>query len=140
MRARIRKELCIGCGHCEEWSEQVFEVRGHTAIVRKSEVPPMEEGFCIDAMWTCPRAAIQLKGLLGGLFKEWTSADDDEAIGLELTPKSARAVEFRIEVEVPSEPKHPTAVGIGHLREPTHKGGRYESEGRQECVCGHRAL
>ena len=62
---------------------------GDRAAVRVSEVPAMEEGFCIDAMWTCPRAAIELKDLLGGLFPEWTSAEDAEASGLGLPPRSA---------------------------------------------------
>lgn len=84
MNARIVVERCTGCGYCEEVCAAVFEVPGCFARVKVASVPPMEEGLCIDAMWICPAAAIELYDPAGELFADWTSCEDPEAVELGL--------------------------------------------------------
>jgi ferredoxin len=113
MQARVRRERCISCGCCEDICPEVFDLEDGRAAVRTPEVGPMDEGFCIDAMWTCPRAAIQLRDLAGDLFPEWTSAEHGAASALGLPPRSlmvAACSAGRIRARAP-EPQAAGAAG-----------------------------
>jgi len=80
MNARIAVERCTDCGHCEEACSAVFEAPGCFARLKVASVPPMERGFCINAMWICPAAAIELYDPAGEPFTDWTSREDPEAM------------------------------------------------------------
>ena len=61
MKARIKNELCIGCGLCVEICPEVFAMGDDMiAIVIVDETPPEVLGEVQDAALSCPVDAIEL--------------------------------------------------------------------------------
>ena len=60
MKAKVDKELCIGCGLCPNLSPKVFEMDGDIAIVIVESVPAGAEASCEEAVENCPVEAITI--------------------------------------------------------------------------------
>lgn len=61
MKARIKNELCIGCGLCVEMCPEVFAMGDDMiAIVIVDETPANVLGEVQDAAAACPVEAIEL--------------------------------------------------------------------------------
>jgi ferredoxin len=61
MKVRIDKDLCTGCGSCEEVCPEVFEVAGDIALNRLGEptdIPQEYVNACMEAADACPVEAI----------------------------------------------------------------------------------
>lgn len=58
MKATVDKELCTGCGLCEETCPDVFVLDGETAKVKVDIVPQGAEDTCRQAAEECPVEAI----------------------------------------------------------------------------------
>jgi ferredoxin len=62
MKALINKDLCIGCGLCEQSCPEVFEMAADgLAVIRVDSVPPGQEDACREAAANCPVDAIAVK-------------------------------------------------------------------------------
>jgi len=58
MKAVVDKDLCTGCGLCEDTCPEVFEVKDGIAIVKVSKVPEDLIESCKQAADDCPVEAI----------------------------------------------------------------------------------
>lgn len=58
MKAVVDKDLCTGCGICEDTCPEVFEVKDSIAIVKVSKVPEDLIESCKQAADDCPVEAI----------------------------------------------------------------------------------
>ena len=62
MKAKVDKNLCIGCGLCADVCQQVFEMGDDDkAEVKADPVPPEAEDSCHQAADQCPESAIQIE-------------------------------------------------------------------------------
>ena len=61
MKAKVDKDLCCGCGPCEETCPEVFKVDGDIAVVLVDVVPPSAEESCKKAQENCPTEAISIE-------------------------------------------------------------------------------
>ncbi len=61
MKASVDRDLCIGCGPCEEICPEVFHIEGDFATVICDEVPANAEDTCRQAMKDCPTMAISIE-------------------------------------------------------------------------------
>lgn len=61
MKAKVNKDICIGCGACTSIAEEVFEMDDDgLAVCVKNEVPEDKKEDTIDAMESCPVGAISV--------------------------------------------------------------------------------
>ncbi len=61
MKAKVDKELCLGCGLCTEVCPEVFEMGDDgIAKVKVETVSPDAEELCRDAASQCPGEAISI--------------------------------------------------------------------------------
>ncbi len=58
MKAVVDKDLCTGCGLCEDTCPEVFEVKDNVATVKVSKVPDDVVESCKEAADSCPVEAI----------------------------------------------------------------------------------
>ena len=58
MKAVVDKDLCTGCGLCEDTCPEVFEIKDNIAIVKISKVPEDLIESCKEAADVCPVEAI----------------------------------------------------------------------------------
>ena len=58
MKAMIDKDLCTGCGLCEDTCPEVFELKEDIATVKVSNVPDNLVESCKQAAEDCPVEAI----------------------------------------------------------------------------------
>jgi len=64
MKAKVNKDICIGCGACTQIAENVFEFGNDgLAEVKKNikEIQPEDEEFVLDAEGSCPVGAITVQ-------------------------------------------------------------------------------
>jgi ferredoxin len=61
MKAKVDKELCVGCGLCPELCPDVFRMDGDKAVAKVDEVPAEAEDACRDAAEQCPAEAIKIE-------------------------------------------------------------------------------
>jgi ferredoxin len=60
MKATVDKDLCIGCGVCEQICNTVFEINGDVAKTKVETVPADAEASCREAVEACPVEAIAI--------------------------------------------------------------------------------
>ncbi|MHC2995825.1 MAG: ferredoxin [Candidatus Atribacteria bacterium] len=58
MKAIVDKDLCTGCGLCEDTCPEVFEIKDGIAAVKVSKVPDDLIDSCKEAADDCPVEAI----------------------------------------------------------------------------------
>ena len=59
MKAKVNKDICIGCGACTMIAEGIFEMDDDgLAVCVKEEVPEEKKEDTIEAMESCPVSAI----------------------------------------------------------------------------------
>lgn len=58
MKVVVDKDLCTGCGICEETCPEVFEVKDGVSTVKVSKVPDDLVESCKEAADSCPVEAI----------------------------------------------------------------------------------
>lgn len=58
MKAVVDKDLCTGCGLCEDTCPEVFEIKDNIAIVKVSKVSEDLIESCKQAADDCPVEAI----------------------------------------------------------------------------------
>ena len=58
MKAKVDKELCIGCALCVTTCPEVFKMDDDKAVVIGSAVPKNAEAACQQAADECPVTAI----------------------------------------------------------------------------------
>ncbi|MDD5450009.1 MAG: ferredoxin [Candidatus Omnitrophica bacterium] len=58
MKAKVDKDLCIGCGLCVSTCPEVFKMEEDKAVVIVSVVPKEAEEMCRRAAEECPVTAI----------------------------------------------------------------------------------
>ncbi len=58
MKAIVDKDLCTGCGLCEDTCPEVFEIKDGIAAVKVSKVPDDLVDSCKEAADDCPVEAI----------------------------------------------------------------------------------
>ena len=58
MKATIDKDLCTGCGLCEDTCPEVFELKEGLATIKLSNVPDDLTESCKEATEDCPVEAI----------------------------------------------------------------------------------
>lgn len=62
MKAKVDRDLCIGCGLCEGICPKVFQMDDENiAIVIVDEVPSEEQESAKDAADSCPVSAIEIE-------------------------------------------------------------------------------
>lgn len=62
MKAKVNKDLCIGCGICPDICPDVFDMQedGKAAVI-VDPVPPWAEDTCWEAVSQCPEEAITVE-------------------------------------------------------------------------------
>ena len=60
MNIEIDKELCVGCGLCEENAPKVFKIGTYTAELRTNEIPGELESRIKETAEDCPANAITI--------------------------------------------------------------------------------
>ena len=60
MKATVDKNLCIGCGVCEQICDAVFEIKGDLAEPKVDIVSADAEASCREAAEACPVEAITI--------------------------------------------------------------------------------
>lgn len=60
MKAKVDKDLCIGCGLCVSTCPEVFKMEDDKAVVFVGIVPKAAEENCKKATEECPVTAIAL--------------------------------------------------------------------------------
>lgn len=68
LKARVKKDTCIGCGACTVIADQIFqigddglaEVINPTEEEKIQEIPEEEKDNVIDASESCPTGAIEV--------------------------------------------------------------------------------
>ncbi len=58
MKAKVDKDICIGCGLCVSTCPEVFKMQEDKAIVYTNPVPKNVEATCKKATEECPVTAI----------------------------------------------------------------------------------
>lgn len=58
MKVVVDKDLCTGCGLCEDTCPEVFEMKDDIATVKVSKVPDDLIESCKEAVDVCPVEAI----------------------------------------------------------------------------------
>ena len=58
MKVSVDKDLCTGCGLCEDTCPEVFEMDDEMAMVIVDVVPAEAEDTCREAAESCPVEAI----------------------------------------------------------------------------------
>jgi len=58
MKAVVDKDLCTGCGICEDTCPEVFEIKDGIVVVKVSKVPDDLIDSCKEASDDCPVEAI----------------------------------------------------------------------------------
>lgn len=70
MKARVKKDTCIGCGACTVIADQIFQIAddGLAEVINSiegevekiQEIPEEEKENVIDASESCPTSAIEV--------------------------------------------------------------------------------
>jgi ferredoxin len=60
MKATVDKDLCTGCGLCEETCPEVFVLDGEIAKGKVDVVPKEAEASCREAAEGCPVEAVTI--------------------------------------------------------------------------------
>ncbi len=60
MKAKVDKDLCIGCGLCVQMAPEVFSMDGDIAVAIPGQVPSAFERRVADSSGQCPVAAISV--------------------------------------------------------------------------------
>jgi ferredoxin len=58
VKAKVDKDLCIGCGLCVQLAPEVFRMEGDIAVAITGAVPLLSESRVNDSADQCPVAAI----------------------------------------------------------------------------------
>jgi len=58
MKVTVDKDLCTGCGICEDTCPEVFEIKDGVSTVKVSKVPDDLVESCKEAADSCPVEAI----------------------------------------------------------------------------------
>jgi ferredoxin len=58
MKAKVDKDLCIGCGLCVSTCPEVFKMEEDKAVIIGAAVPKSAEETCKKAAEDCPVTAI----------------------------------------------------------------------------------
>jgi ferredoxin len=61
MKAKVNKDLCVGCGPCQDICPEVFQIENDLAKVKVEIVPPENQETCYKAMENCPTEAISIE-------------------------------------------------------------------------------
>jgi len=61
MKVSVDKDLCTGCGLCEDTCPEVFELKDGIAITRMTDVSEELSESCKQAAEDCPVEAINCK-------------------------------------------------------------------------------
>lgn len=59
MRVIVDRELCAGCGECEDICPAVFVISDGIAKVRLDPIPPAYQQACRESLKACPVEAIK---------------------------------------------------------------------------------
>lgn len=82
MKAKVNKDICIGCGACTQIAENVFEFGSDgLAEVKKDikEIKPEDEEFVLDAQGSCPVSAITVQGKDDAEEQTWDDEEEQKA-------------------------------------------------------------
>ena len=60
MKVKLDKELCIGCGLCEENLPEIFITGDYTAELKKTDVPDEMREKLEETIEDCPTDAISI--------------------------------------------------------------------------------
>lgn len=58
MKAKVDKDVCIGCGLCVSTCPEVYKMEDDKAVVTVTVVPKKDEDCCKKAADECPVTAI----------------------------------------------------------------------------------
>ena len=58
MKAKVNKDICIGCNLCADNCPEVFQMQGELAVVIAETVPSEAEETCRETAQNCPVEAI----------------------------------------------------------------------------------
>ncbi len=61
MKAKVDKDLCIGCGLCADTCPEVFEMVDDKANVKVDEIPDEKVSLVKEAAESCPVDAITVE-------------------------------------------------------------------------------
>lgn len=64
MKAKVDKELCIGCALCSGIAQDIFEMdydAGKAVVKKDAKITPENEALAKDAEMNCPVNAISIK-------------------------------------------------------------------------------
>ncbi len=62
MKAKVNKDVCIGCGACQAICEDVFEIDDDgLAKAKVDNIPDENKDEAIDACESCPTGAITVE-------------------------------------------------------------------------------
>lgn len=61
MKVTVDKDLCIGCGLCENICPEVFELKDNIAVVKTDVISPENEKTVKQAANDCPTEAIKIQ-------------------------------------------------------------------------------
>ena len=60
MKVELNRELCVGCGLCEENVPEVFKIGEFTAELRKTEIEEGLQAKVLETIEDCPTDAITI--------------------------------------------------------------------------------
>ena len=60
MKIKLEKELCVGCGLCEENVPELFSTGDYTADLKSEDVPERLEKAVLETIEDCPTDAISI--------------------------------------------------------------------------------
>ncbi len=66
MKAVLNRELCVGCGLCEENMPEIFKIGEFTAELRTDSVPEALTEKLQNTAEDCPTGAISISEKSGG--------------------------------------------------------------------------
>lgn len=61
MKAKVNKDICIGCGACQAISPDVFELEDDGLATCKVDIIKDNKDEVIDAKESCPTGAIEVE-------------------------------------------------------------------------------
>lgn len=61
MKAKVLKDMCIGCGACQAIAPDVFEIEDDGLACACGEITDENKNDVIDASENCPTGAIEIE-------------------------------------------------------------------------------